>query len=118
MNVKSTARIDHPPRREYEQALTRVRFEPAGVECEVYSPARLIDVTDEHPDADVPFSCRAANCGTCRVRVLEGAQAMAPPNGDEAEILAIFGDEAGVRLCCQLELIGDADKVVLEVVTD
>jgi ferredoxin len=43
---------------------------------------------------------------------------MAPPSGDEAEILAVFGDEAGVRLCCQLELVTPTDKVVLEVVTD
>lgn len=118
MNAKSAALIDPPPCREYEQPMTRVRFEPSGVECEVSPPARMIDVTDEHPDADVPFSCRAANCGTCRVRVLEGAQAMAPPSGDEAEILAVFGDEAGVRLCCQLELVTPTDKVVLEVVTD
>lgn len=95
---------------------TRVRFEPSGYETEIDAPVELIDVTDEHPEADVPYSCRSASCGTCRVEVLEGAEALAPADEDERDVLEIFGDEGAVRLCCQLKLAKDADKLVLRVV--
>lgn len=95
---------------------TRVRFEPSGFETEIQAPVDLIDVTDEHPDADVPYSCRSASCGTCRVEVVSGAEALVPPEDDEVDVLEIFGDEGPVRLCCQLKLAKDTDKLELRVV--
>lgn len=77
---------------------------------------RLIDVTDAHAEAQVPFSCRSASCGTCRVEVVEGGEAMLPPEDDELEVLEAFGNQARVRLCCQLRLGNDAQRVVLRVV--
>ncbi len=81
-----------------------VKFEPAGVEVWVEPGTRLIDVADENPDTDIPFSCRAANCGTCRVQVVEGMDAFDPPGDEEQQVLEWFGDEPNVRLCCQLRL--------------
>ena len=40
---------------------TRVRFEPSGFETEIQAPVDLIDVTDEHPEADIPYSCRSTS---------------------------------------------------------
>ena len=94
---------------------TRVRFEPSGFETEVDAPVVLIDVTDEHPKADVPYSCRSASCGTCRVEVIAGADALVPPDDDEQDVLEIFGDEGPVRLCCQLELAKDTEVLHLRV---
>lgn len=99
-------------------AMAIVRFEPAGVEVSVEPGTRLVDVTDEHPETEVPFSCRSANCGTCRVEVVEGEAAMAPPEEDEQEVLDIFGNEPRVRLCCQMKLERETDRVVLRVVDD
>ena len=97
--------------------MTVVRFEPANHEVEVAPGTRLIDVTDEHQKAEVPFSCRAANCGTCRVEVREGIDAFAPADDEELGVLDIFGDdEAKVRLCCQLKLVKNVPRVVLRVV--
>ncbi len=96
-------------------ASTKVRFEPAAVEVSVTAGTRIVDVTDDHPEAAVPYSCRSANCGTCRVEVTEGADAFAPPGEEEQEVLDIFGDPPGVRLCCQLVLERDTDRVVLHV---
>jgi 2Fe-2S ferredoxin len=94
-----------------------VRFEPAGVEIEGITPGtRLVDVTDEHPESEVPYSCRSASCGTCRVHVVEGADALSEPEDDELDVLDIFGNEPGVRLCCQIQLARDTDRVVLRVV--
>ena len=62
-----------------------VRFEPSGTEVPGVLPGtRLVDVTDEHPDSAIPYGCRSARCGMCRVHVLEGAQALAPPTEEEA----------------------------------
>lgn len=97
-------------------AMTTVRFEPAGVEVEVQAGARFVDVTDQHPESEVPYSCRSASCGTCRVSVEEGAEAMVAPEDDELEVLEAFGDEDGVRLCCQLRLAQACERVVLRVV--
>ena len=97
--------------------MATVRFEPSGVEVPGVAPGtRLVDVTDEHPGAAVPYSCRSASCGTCRVEVLEGADALDEPELDELEVLEIFGDDPQrVRLCCQAKLARDTDRVVLRV---
>jgi ferredoxin len=95
-----------------------VRFLPSGFETEAPAGTRLVDVVDDHPEADVPFSCRSATCGTCRVEVTEGADALEPADSDEREVLALFGDPPEVRLCCQLRVARDTDRVVLTVVDD
>ena len=95
--------------------MAKVRFEPAGYEVDVAPGTALIDVCDEHPDAEVPFSCRSASCGTCRCRVLTGMAALSKPEDDELDVLEVFGDGDDVRLCCQINLVADA-PVTLEVV--
>ncbi len=94
-----------------------VRFEPASVEVADVEPGtRLVDVTDDHPQSAVPYACRSASCGTCRVRVLEGAEGLAAPEEDELDVLDLFGDDpARVRLCCQIRLERDVPRLVLRV---
>src|SRR5262249_49614341 len=60
---------------------------PAGVAVAVEGAGRLIDVCDE-AHAPVEFSCRSANCGTCRVEVLAGAGLLEPPGEEELRVLA------------------------------
>jgi len=100
--------------------MATVRFEPSGVEVSDVEPGtRLMDVTDDNPGAGVQYSCRSASCGTCRVRVREGGEALTAPEEDEVDVLEIFGDTPGeVRLCCQARLERDTEKVVLEVCDD
>jgi ferredoxin len=65
------------------------------------SPARLVDICDQQ-SAPVPFSCRSACCGTCRVLVLEGIDLLDPAEDDELEVLEAFGDDpSACRLACQ-----------------
>jgi 2Fe-2S ferredoxin len=78
----------------------------APVEVDAPEGTRLVDVCDAH-DAPVPFSCRSASCGTCRIAVLEGADLLEPPEEDEADLLALMGDDpAAYRLACQARLRG------------
>lgn len=98
----------------------RIRFEPAGFEVEAEPGEAIIDITDANPAAEVPYSCRAATCGTCRVEVLEGAEALSSADEIELEVLDIFGDTPDeVRLCCQAKLVGGAaSQVTLKVCDD
>jgi ferredoxin len=97
--------------------MATVRFEPSGFEVSDITPGtRLVDVTDSHPEAEVPYSCRSASCGTCRVKVVEGVAALSEPEDDEIDVLDIFGNEPGVRLCCQIKLAKDTARLVLRVV--
>ncbi len=82
-----------------------VIFESPGgqpaVEVDAPDGGRLVDLCDD-AGAPVPFSCRSASCGTCRIDVLEGIDRLEPPGDDELELLDIFGDNPGrCRLACQ-----------------
>jgi ferredoxin len=59
----------------------------------------LADLCDTH-EAPVPFSCRSANCGTCRVVILEGMSELAPPEAEERSVLDLFGSAPTHRLAC------------------
>jgi ferredoxin len=100
--------------------MIRVRFEPSGFEVDAEPGEAIMDITDANPAADVPYSCRAATCGTCRVRVIEGGDALSVADIDEIEVLDIFGDTPDeVRLCCQTKLVdGAATQVTLRVCDD
>ncbi|MBK8170949.1 MAG: (2Fe-2S)-binding protein [Sandaracinaceae bacterium] len=97
--------------------MTLVRFEPSGYEVQVPVGTRIVDVTDDHPKAAVPYSCRSANCGTCRVEVTEGISGLSEADDEELGVLDVFGDEpTSVRLCCQIKLVNDVPKLTLRVV--
>lgn len=76
-----------------------------------------MDITDAHPQAEVPYSCRAASCGTCRVEVIEGSGALSQADEVELEVLDVFGDTPErVRLGCQARLVGgESERVTLRV---
>jgi ferredoxin len=81
-----------------------ISFESSGgvvVEVDAPDGGRLVDLCDELR-APIPFSCRSASCGTCRMDVLEGTELLEPPREDELEVLDLFGDDpARCRLACQ-----------------
>jgi ferredoxin len=73
---------------------------PAGPAVRVVSAGPLVDVCDE-AHAPIELSCRAANCGICRVDVLAGAELMEPAGADERAVLERFAAAPGQRLACQ-----------------
>jgi ferredoxin len=89
--------------------MVRVVFEStergvAAVEADAPGGTRLVDLCDER-NAPVPFSCRSASCGTCRLDVLEGAELLEPPRDEELDVLDVFGDDPSrVRLACQARI--------------
>ena len=82
-----------------------------AVAVEAPHAAALVDLCDQE-SAPVPFSCRSACCGTCRVSVLEGVELLEPPQEDELEVLEVFGDDPSrVRLACQARLRAGAGRL-------
>jgi ferredoxin len=58
--------------------------------------------------APIPFSCRSANCGTCRIHVLEGRELLLPADDEELDVLDAFGvGPPAQRLACQAKIRPD-----------
>lgn len=77
----------------------------------------LVDLCDD-VEAPVPFSCRGASCGTCRVDVIDGLDFFEPPAGSEAEVLAILGSPAHQRLACAARLLPGPGLVIVRAAGD
>ena len=94
----------------------RLRWFPGDVSLEIPLDEAFIDAVDYRREIDLPMACRAANCGTCRVRILSGASGVIPPDDWERKVLAEAKAEAGERLACQLRFSGDpaCPEIVLE----
>lgn len=91
--------------------MATVIFEDEGVTVAAPNGGRVMDLADEHPATAVPFSCRFANCGTCRVEVTEGLAHCEPATEREARVQRTFYDSERVRLACQLR-VREGDGVV------
>jgi ferredoxin len=96
--------------------MSKLVFSPSGFEIDLPVGSRIVDVCDDNPRSEVPFSCRSASCGTCRVQVVEGANAFPRPEADEEGVLEIFAEGPDVRLACQLRIVRDVPRIVLRVV--
>lgn len=87
------------------------------VEIDAMRGAALIDLCDAHA-APIPFNCRVASCGTCRIRVLEGGEQLLPPAEDELDLLDVFNAPPGIRLACQARLGPGAVRVHIKAIQD
>ena len=92
-----------------------ITFRPSNATGEVEAGTTILDaalvlgVSMRHDCGGV------ASCGTCQVRVIEGAQNLSSPEQDELDCLEDYGValKPEHRLACQAEVNGDA---VVEVV--
>ncbi len=78
---------------------------------------KLVDIIDD-VGAPVPFSCRGASCGTCRVEVLEGIELLEPPSSEEREVLEVFFDPPNYRLACSARVKSGLGTIRLRVIDD
>lgn len=54
-----------------------------------------------------------AQCGTCRLRIVSGADRLSPIREREAAKLAKFGNKSDLRLACQTYAFGDVTIEIL-----
>src|SRR6478609_3254965 len=75
-----------------------------AIEVEAAVGTSLLDASDG-PEGPIPFCCRSASCGTCRVEVLEGGDCLSQPEDDELDVLSMYAESPDrVRLACQAKL--------------
>ncbi|GAB4535376.1 MAG: adenylate/guanylate cyclase domain-containing protein [Roseibium sp.] len=80
---------------------------PGGLAIKAQPGATLLELSRMN-DVPVASVCGGrARCSTCRVRVLEGADALAPPAAAESAVLARIGARDDVRLACQIRPASD-----------
>ncbi len=73
--------------------------------------ATLADLCDDS-EAPIPFSCRSASCATCQIDVLEGSDALFPPEDEEMDVLdALDAKPPRERLACCARLMPGASIV-------
>jgi ferredoxin len=95
----------------------RLVFERTRFEVDLPDGGRVLDVCDAHFMAGVAFACRHANCGICRVELVEGADLCEPADDDERHLTeGVFRHDATVRLACQLRVRAGHGVVRLRVV--
>ena len=84
-----------------------IRFETSGREVSFLDgeEVNLLRIALRN-DCGIPFKCASGNCGTDRVRVVEGAEHLSSPRRRERERLAELGDDR-LRLACQTYVSGD-----------
>jgi len=80
--------------------------------------AALVDLCDTL-GAPIPFSCRSASCGTCRIVVVEGAHLLAEAEDEELQVLDAFGQgPPDHRLACQAKLLAGPGVVRVRAARD
>lgn len=99
--------------------MSLVFIELDGTEYTAPGGDTLLDVLDDAMSHALPVACRAGNCGTCRVRVVEGESTLVPPTAAERELLDLCGAQRNERLGCQIRVKADeghpsVDRVRLE----
>ncbi|MCA9509638.1 MAG: (2Fe-2S)-binding protein [Myxococcales bacterium] len=85
-------------------ALVPVRFEPSGVCVQVAVGTKLLEAA-RAAGLPVASACGADGvCARCGMRVLEGADALAPETPREVEIKRRNRIDAELRLACRTEV--------------
>lgn len=93
--------------------MPKVKVRTDSITVDVEEGCAIIDMCQKH-ETSIFFSCRAATCGTCMIRVLAGAENLSPMEGIEKEFLTTMAAEPNVRLACQCKVHGDVTIEVYE----
>ena len=87
--------------------MAKVTFDMDGIDTDVDEGAELADVCRE-AGSSIPFGCTNGICGTCIVKVTEGADNLNEKDPEEELTLEMFGaDKPEHRLACQCTVKGD-----------
>ena len=86
--------------------MPKITFLPQGVTVECADGESVFEVGQRH-GIPINTSCVGqANCGLCRVKIIEGAEFLPPFNEDEKKHLGNVYHATRVRLSCQSRVTG------------
>lgn len=94
--------------------MPKLTFTSTGETYEVPDGTRFLDYCQEN-DLPHDFGCTVGSCGTCACVIVEGGEALAPRDDEEAETVEMATDEEGARLGCQLVINCDVTIRAAEV---
>ncbi|WP_141731230.1 2Fe-2S iron-sulfur cluster-binding protein [Oligoflexus tunisiensis] len=90
--------------------MPRILFTPAQKFAEV-DPNTKILLAGRKAGVNVRFGCASCRCGTCGVKITEGADQLSPMKTDEEKLLKRLKLplDGTVRLACQARINGDCE---------
>ena len=91
--------------------MAEIVFESDNISKQVADDSKVVTIADEI-GASLPFGCREASCGACRLLVIEGMENLSDVNEDEIEVLGQDKVNEGYRLGCQISI--KFGKVILK----
>jgi len=65
-------------------------------------------------NSSITFGCFAAQCGYCRIHVVDGMQSLSAMEEDERSLLEEEEIAGGFRLACQCRVLGDVTIEILD----
>jgi 2Fe-2S ferredoxin len=84
-----------------------VTFEPMRIQAEGRENETILDLA-RRAGVAIGNSCGAVGvCGRCRIRVVDGAEALCPPTSIELRVSQQRGFDDRERLACQSVVMGD-----------
>ncbi len=88
--------------------MPKVQFIPSQKSAEVELNTKLL-LSGRRAGTDIRFGCAACRCGTCAVKILEGAQNLSTFKKDEEQLLQRLKlpRDGSIRLACQARVNGD-----------
>ncbi len=88
--------------------MPRVEFRPEGKAADVEEKTKIL-IASRKAGVALRFACASCRCGTCAIRVAEGAAAVSPIKADEADLLRRLSlpTDGTIRLSCQARVLGD-----------
>jgi ferredoxin len=88
--------------------MPRILFTPSQKFADVDSNTKIL-LAGRKAGAEVRFGCASCRCGTCGVKLTEGAQHLSPMKPDEEKLLKRLKlpTDGTVRLACQARINGD-----------
>lgn len=93
--------------------MARVTFLPAGVTVECADGASLFDAGAK-AGVTIETACVGkGTCGLCRVKVVEGADALTPYSDEEERHLGNLYHLTRIRLSCRTRITGGSATVAL-----
>jgi ferredoxin len=78
-------------------------FERSAIQFEFESAINLLELEDY-----IMFGCKSGNCGTCVIKIIEGADNLSERTEREDRLFELTGEtDPSMRLACQCRAFGD-----------
>jgi ferredoxin len=88
--------------------MPRIVFLPHQESSDV-DPNTKVLVAGRKAGANIRYGCASCRCGTCGVKVMQGADQLSPMRADEEKLLKRLklNTDGSIRLACQARVQGD-----------